>query len=64
MLRDLDGHVRATEFAHPAKITILRMKGYGLVIFIQRQDLMGTECDADAAPLAPLPVDFNPGFFL
>jgi len=54
---DLDGQVGASEFAQLAADTVFGPCGDNLVLVIELKHRFGAEVHADAAPLAPLPVD-------
>ena len=54
---DLNGQVRAPEFAQLAADTVFGPSGNNLVLIIEFENRFGAEVHTNAAPLAPLPVD-------
>jgi hypothetical protein len=56
---DFDGQIRTSHLAQHTADTRFRGMERGLFLRVHNKNLLGTEMNADAAPLAPLPVDDN-----
>jgi hypothetical protein len=54
---DLNSQVRAPEFAQLAADTVFGPGGNNLVLIIELENRFGAKVYANAAPLAPLPVN-------
>ena len=54
---DLDGQIRAAQFAHPAADAVFRPDRDSFVEGIQLENFGRAETDADTAALAPIAVD-------